>query len=172
MNHMIHQNNNIMRQIVTMMFVLICISVNFLCKDNKSGIKKTGALKFLSGYWIPKEIAWGGDDLNSKDTGDVFRTASFKTLCFDTSGRFIYFASTQRRPKNYDDSMIFAGEPVVKMYKGNWNGIDTSLEVSYKVVAEGSTPVDSAEKHEQIRVIYHSIDTMLLFRKQLYVRTL
>ncbi|HSZ32421.1 MAG TPA: hypothetical protein VK772_03875, partial [Puia sp.] len=87
-----------MRQIITMMIIWLCTSLSFSCKDSNSGIKNADAPKFLSGYWIPKEIKWGGDELNNKDTGDIFRTASFKTLCFDTTGRFIYFTSTQRHP--------------------------------------------------------------------------
>ena len=57
------------------------------------------------------------------------------------------------------------------MYKGNCNKIDTSLEVSYKVVAEGSTPADFSEKHEQIKIVYSSMDTLLLFKNELYMRT-
>jgi hypothetical protein len=116
--------------------ILIFLGLLFSCKDNKSSEKKVGtlSLNFLSGYWIPKEIKWGGDDLNSKDKGDVFRVAGFKTLCFDTAGKFIYFSSIQRRPRNYGDSIIFAGEPIIKMYKGKWSCVDTLLNVTYKVV--------------------------------------
>jgi lipopolysaccharide export system protein LptC len=149
------------------------VALFFACKDSKPDVKKSNipAFNFLSGYWIPKEITWGGDGLNTKDTGDVFRVASFKTLCFDTAGRFIYFSSTQRRPKNYGDSIIFAGEPIVKMYKGNWSFDDALLNVSYKVVPEGSTVADSIAKHEGIRIVYSATDTMLIFQNKLYVRT-
>lgn len=57
------------------------------------------------------------------------------------------------------------------MYKGNWSWIDTSIEVSFKVVAEVSMPIDSVEKHEQIKVFYNSLDTLLFFKSELYVRT-
>ena len=174
MNPMIHHSNNInMRWTLTTITIWLGVALFFSCKDNKSDVKKasTSGFKFLSGYWIPKEIKWGGDDLNPKDTGDVFRVASFKTLCFDTAGRFVFFASTQRHPKNYGDSIIFAGEPIVKMYKGNWSFVDTLLNVSYKVVPEGSTVVDSIAKHEKIRVVYSGTDTTLVFQGKFYVRT-
>ena len=57
------------------------------------------------------------------------------------------------------------------MYKGNWSFVDTLLNVSYKVVPEGSTVVDSIAKHEKIRVVYSGTDTTLVFQGKFYVRT-
>jgi hypothetical protein len=114
----------------------------------------------------PGKCSLGGDDAG-KDTGDVFRTASFKTLCFDCSGTFTFFQSTQRKPKNYDDSLIFEGEPGVEVFKGMWSRHDSVIEVSYKARNPRFTPVDSSEKHEKIGVVAGK-DTVLLFQGILY----
>lgn len=162
-----------MKRIPTKNAIWLWIALFLACKDNKPDVKKGNepGFKFLSGYWIPKAIKWDGDDPNPKDTGDIFSVAGFKTLCFDTAGRFVFFSSTQRRPKNYGDSIIFAGEPIVKMYRGSWSLDDTLLYVYYKVVPEGPTIGDSIAKHEGIRIVYAAADTMLVFQNKSYIRT-
>lgn len=101
----------------------------------------------------------------------MFRTASFRTLCFDTTKKFIYFTSTQRHPRDYNDSIIFAGEPLVNVFAGDWQINDTALIVDYKPVEWETTPLDRTEKHEQIKILLDK-DTLLLFQNKLYKRTL
>jgi hypothetical protein len=162
-----------MRRILVAILISFCVIQFLSCKDKKSSAYKTdtSSFNFLSGYWIPKDIKWGGDDSNIKDTGDIYRIAGFETLCFDTPSKFTFFSSTQRRPINYDDSIIFAGEPIVKMFRGNWSVDDSLINVSYKVVPEGSTVADSIASHKKIKIIYSVKDTMLFFENNVYLRT-
>lgn len=154
--------------------LFVCVLSAFIifsckAKNNRNTERKTS--EFLLGYWIPQQIKWGGDDQNSKDTGDVFRTADFLTLCFDTTNKFIYFGSTQRHPRDYNDSIIFAGEPIVNVFTGNWKLInDTSLLVNYKPIEYEINPPDTTERHEQIKIIFEK-DTLLLFENEIYKRT-
>ncbi|HEV2479708.1 MAG TPA: hypothetical protein VGS79_08580 [Puia sp.] len=144
--------------LVVWLFIMSC--------GNEKGGKSIASSTFLQGYWIPASIHWGGDNAG-KDTGDVFRTASFRTLSFDSSGTFTMFASTQRKPKNYDDSLIFEGEPGVEIFKGAWSAHDSVIEVAYKIKYTGFSPVDSSEKHEKISIVSGK-DTLLFFNKKLY----
>ncbi len=160
-----------MGQILIILSSFLCVTLIFSCKGKNGNLKKGEISILQSGYWIPKEINWGGDSKNSVDTGDVFRVAFFYTLCFDTANKFVLFASTQRHPRNYDDSIVFAGEPIVKVFRGNWNYIDTSLEVSYKILPMSSTTLDTAEKYERIKVLNYSNDTLILLKNVLYERT-
>lgn len=151
--------------------LLVLLSLSAACNNEKKDANKSLFPKYLTGYWIPKEIKWGGDDLNSKDTGDIFRTVAFRTLCFDTTGKFIFFASTQRRPRDYDDSIIFAGEPAFNVFAGNWKNInDTLLKVNYIPIEYNINPPDTRERQEQIKIRYDK-DTLLLFEDALYKRT-
>lgn len=124
----------------------LLVMLTVACNNVKTDGNKNHVSKFLTGYWIPKEIKWGGDDLNAKDTGDIFRVASFETLCFENDNKFIYFVSTQRRPHNYNDSIIFAGEPSFNVFGGTWKSInDTSLQVDYKPIDYNISPPDKRE---------------------------
>lgn len=150
----------------------VCLGMILLlsCQGGSTG-RVVNVAGILRGYWIPKTIKWGGDDFKSRDTGDIFRTASFKTLVFDSSGTFIYFASTQRHPKDYDDSLIFEGEPGVEIFKGIWTWQDTLMKVSYKVVYTRFTPMDTTVKAADVKLVFGR-DTSLFFDGEEYSRTL
>lgn len=150
----------------------LLVLLNVACNNKKTEADTRQSAKYLAGYWIPQEIKWGGDNPNSNDTGDIFRTAHFRTLCFDTAGyKFLYFASTQRHPRDYNDSIIFAGEPVVNIFGGTWNFMnDTSLMVNYKPIEWEINPPDNKERQVQIKVFF-SNDTLLLFEDKMYRRT-
>jgi len=150
----------------------ILLVLNIACDNNKKNTTQERIYpKYLEGYWIPKDIKWGGDDSNSKDTGDIFRIAAFKTLCFRNDNGFLYFVSTQRRPHDYNDSIIFAGEPSFNTFGGTWKYVnDTSLQVDYKPIEYNINPPDTKERHEQIKVFFED-DTLLLFENKLYART-
>jgi hypothetical protein len=150
-------------------FLIFIFSVS--CKENDIERSEDHPLSHLSGYWIPKQVQWGGDDPNSKDTGDVFRIAAFKTLCFESDNKFIYFVSTQRRPRDYNDSIIFAGEPAFNVFAGSWKNInDTLLQVDYVPIEYNINPPDKRERNGQVKILFQN-DTLLLFENQLYQRT-
>jgi len=150
----------------------LLLLLNVACNNDKKDGNKVQSPKYLIGYWIPQEIAWGGDNPNGKDTGDVFRTAHFRTLCFDAaSNKFLYFASTQRHPRDYNDSIIFAGEPIVNVFGGSWKiTSDTSLMVNYKPIEYEINPPDTSERQGHIKILLEK-DTLLLFENTLYHRT-
>lgn len=149
----------------------LLILLNTACNNDKKDPGQYLYPQYLDGYWIPKEIKWGGDDPTSKDTSDIFRIAAFKTLCFKKDKGFLYFVSTQRRPHNYNDSIIFAGEPSFNVFGGTWKHVnETSLQVNYKPIDYNLNPSDSKEISQQIKVLFEK-DTLLLFENQLYTRT-
>lgn len=149
--------------------LLVLLSV--ACNNEKTNANKNQSPKYLTGYWIPQKIKWGGDNLNSKDTGDIFRTSDFLTLCFEPNNKFIFFGSTQRHPRDYNDSIIFAGEPLITVFGGTWKSInDTALIVNYKPIEWEINPPDTNERQEQIKVFFEK-DTLLLFENTLYQRT-
>ena len=153
--------------IISLVITLFAIS----CQNNQGNVPMEQTAQYLRGYWIPQKIKWGGDDMNSNDTGDVFRIAAFRTLCFENSNKFIYFVSTQRRPQNYNDSIIFAGEPAFNVFGGSWQSInDTLLKIDYKPIEYNINPPDKRERHEQIKILFQE-DTLLLFENELYHRT-
>lgn len=153
---------------------IICLLtiLHVSCNNNSIDQQKKQSVKYLDGFWIPQEIEWGGDSPNSLDTGDVFRTAHFRTLCFDTlNNRFLYFSSTQRRPKGYNDSIIFAGEPIVNVFGGSWKSVnDTLLEVNYKPIEWAINPPDSNQRQTEI-IVSMGNDTLIIFENTIYVRS-
>lgn len=153
----------------TICFLIFCFVMSCRSKNEKF-IKNRSQIN-LFGYWIPQQINWGGDDANSKDTGDLFRIAHFRTLCFDTLGNFIYLASTQRKPQDYNDSIIFAGEPIINVFGGTWKFFnDTILMINFKPIEHEINPPDNTEKQGRIQILFEK-DTLLLFENKFYHRT-
>jgi hypothetical protein len=154
--------------------ILFLIAVLYVsCTNKGNDQQKRLTTNYLDGFWIPQSIEWGGDNPNGVDTGDVFRTAHFRTLSFDTiNNRFLYFSSTQRRPKGYDDSIIFAGEPIVNVFGGSWRYInDTLLMINYKPIEWEINPPDSNQRKAEITVSIGK-DTLLFFENVVYIKTL
>ena len=158
-------------QRVGIFFLLTVLYVS--CTNNSNVQQKSLSANYLDGFWIPKEIEWAGDNPNGIDTGDVFRTAHFRTLCFDTiSNRFLYFSFTQRIPMGYNDSIIFAGEPSVNVFGGSWMPVnDTLLMINYKPIEWEINPPDSNQRQTEITVSMGK-DTLLLFENMIYIKTL
>jgi hypothetical protein len=157
-----------MRVIEILCFILLFAS----CTEKKNKLAEEKKAISLSGLWIPETIKWGGDDIKSKDTGDVFRIADFLTLNFQNDGRFVFFGSTQRKPLHYNDSIIFAGEPIVNVFGGEWSYVDdTTLAVYYKPLEWQISPPDLGEKKEHIKIRVLAKDTSLVFENTVYHRT-
>jgi hypothetical protein len=126
----------------------------------------------LSGYWIPKQVKWEIEDPRYKDSGRMFETAHFKTLIFNTRNEFIFFGSTQRHQRIKNDSLVFAGEPLFTVFSGKWKKInDTLLQVNYKPLEYNVNPPDKRERLQEIKILFHKNNTLLLFENQLYRRT-
>ena len=144
------------------------IGVFCRCADLSSKQQKSSG--FLTGCWIPTNIKWGGSDSCTGDTCDIYRTASFITLCFDSAQGFTYFTSTQRKPLNYNDSLIFEGEPGIEIFKGRWQFNDTIVGVKYRLFYSGFVPQDTSLKHVEMKV-YYGRDSLLLFDGELFKKT-
>ena len=129
-----------MRHFFNVGCLLTLIGLFSSCHQDGHTSDKTALPGYLSGYWIPTEIKWGTDDAAPADTGDVFRTAYFHTLCFDSVHRFTLFGSTQRQSASAGDSIIFAGEPVIKIFKGTWDLQDTTINVTIAFCRWGLLP--------------------------------
>jgi hypothetical protein len=151
--------------------LLLLVLLNIACNNEKADTKKSLCPQYLTGYWIPQRIKWEIEDPRYKDSGRMFETTFFRTLCFDTTNQFIYFGSVQRHQKNDNDSLVFAGEPLVTVFAGSWEIInDTLLKVDYMPIEYNINPPHTKERHEQIKIKYDK-DTLLLFDNTLYQRT-
>jgi hypothetical protein len=142
------------------------------CTENKAGqFERSPYHRSIIGIWIPQNIEWGSNIMIDDDSMDIFRIASFYTLCFDSSGVFTLLASTQRQPRNYDDSIIFAGEPAVDVYSGKWELKDTSvINLTYKVKKSGIIPLDNAVKYEKLKFVLDSVPNFI-FQGKTYNKT-
>jgi hypothetical protein len=160
-----------MRHFFNVGLLLTVIGLFSSCHHDGHGSDKAAVPSYLSGYWIPTEIKWATDNASPADTGNVFRTAFFHTLCFDSVHRFTLFGSTQRQSGSGGDSIIFAGEPVIKIFKGTWNLQDTTINVTCSLLLEESSTADTSGHRESLGMSYNPGDTLLRFNNQWYRRT-
>lgn len=153
--------------VISLVITLFVIS----CQNNQGNVSMEQAAQYLQGYWIPQKVKWEIEDPRYKDSSRLFETAHYKTLCFDKANKFIFFGSTQRHQGIDNDSIIFAGEPLITVFGGSWQSInDTLLKVDYKPIEYNINPPDKRERHEQIKILLQK-DTLLLFENELYHRT-
>lgn len=154
---------------ISIRILSLLVLLSTACNSEEKNASKNQYPKYLTGYWIPKEIKWEIEDQRYKDSGMMFQTSFFRTLCFDTTNKFIYLGATQRHQKSNNDSLVFAGEPIVTVFGGSWHLInDTLLKVDFKPMESDINPHD--EKQAQIKILFEN-DTLLLFENKLYTRT-
>lgn len=141
------------------------------CQSKHGNVAAEQTAQYLQGYWVPQKIRWQIEDPRYRDSGRLFETAHFSTLCFERTNKFILFGSTQRHQSIDNDSIIFAGEPLVTVFGGSWQSInDTLLKVDYVPIEYNINPPDKRERHEQIKILLQK-DTLLLFEGELYHRS-
>jgi hypothetical protein len=59
---------------------------------------------------------------------------------------------------------------VIKIFKGTWDLQDTTINVTYSLLSEGSSTADTSSHRESLGIVYKPGDTLLRFNNQWYRR--